>query len=156
MYNLHIYYHLWLLTIDFDLWQYPQDCKVGKVFMCTCLTNSKINHVFTVHACCKQDDVASHRISSIRRRDSYFSLLVFVWVLFEASGCLGKPVDVNDGWRRYVRAIKWRRLDAVSHAEYAQPLSLAVRRGNDSYNTNHPSAILVGNDTGVYSMKMKM
>ena len=56
---------------------------------------------------------------------------------------LWKPADINDGWSRisYVRAIQRQLLDAVS--SLAQPLSPAVSRGNELYNTNCTSDSLV-------------
>ena len=49
-----------------------------------------------------------------------------------------KPVDINDGWVRYVQAIQQRLLDAGSST--MQPLSSAVSHEKELYNTNGPSA----------------
>ena len=51
---------------------------------------------------------------------------------------IGKPADINDSWIGYVRATQQRLLDAGSST--MQPLSSAVSRGKELYNTNSPSA----------------
>ena len=77
---------------------------------------------------------------SLIRRCGYFFFAACLstggWRIF-----LWKPADINDGWISYVRAIQRWLLDAVS--SLAQPLSPAVSRGNELYNTNCPSDSLV-------------
>ena len=72
----------------------------------------------------------------------FFSLLIFLRLLFE--GGIYFFADINDGWIRYVRVILLKTATTVRHYQlFAQPLSPAVSRGNESYYTNSPSASLV-------------
>ena len=55
----------------------------------------------------------SYRISSIRWHG--YSLHVSVWLLFGGGVYfIGTPAEINDGWKRYIRVIQWRLLDAGS------------------------------------------
>ena len=73
----------------------------------------------------------SYRISSIRRHGRTFMHGYY-------SRVFRKPVDINDGWIRYIRVIQRWLLDAGSST--TQPLSSAVSHGKELYNTNSPSA----------------
>ena len=56
-----------------------------------------------------------------------FSLLAFVWLLFECSfHFFGNPADISDGWIRYVWVRWWRLLDAVSSTRSFSVLLSAV------------------------------
>ena len=88
---------------------------------------------------CKQVQTAYH-IYLIRWRATIYFAARFVRLLFEGGVYFfGKPGDINNSWIRHVRAV----IVARHCQQYVQPLSLAVSRCNDSYNTNSPSASVV-------------
>ena len=64
-----------------------------------------------------------HHISSIRCRGYFFSLFILVWLLFEGSIYLvGKLVDSNDDWNRYMWAIQIGMIDVcVASQSCCQP-----------------------------------
>ena len=81
-----------------------------------------------------------------RPRLLFILLFIFVRLLFEggyysrvACTFLGKPADINDSLISYIIMS-----EAVTTArrcqKYSKLLSPAVSHGNDSYNTNSPSA----------------
>ena len=75
-----------------------------------------------------------------------FLLLIFVQLLFLGSLLFEgsvyffwKPADINDGWIKYVWAIQWQLLNAIT-STHSLTYSPAVSLGNELYNKNSPRA----------------
>ena len=67
----------------------------------------------------------------------FFSLLIFVPLLFEGSVCFfGKLTDINNDWIGYVQAIQWWLLDAVNSMHSLSVLLPAVE-------TSHTTQIVL-------------
>ena len=78
----------------------------------------------------------------------FSAVTIWGWLLFEggyylrvANYFLGKPTDINDSWIRFVQAIQWWLLDAVSSSSSLSVL-LSVC-GNEPYNMSSLSVSLV-------------
>ena len=120
--------------------------KQGRILYCVMYQRKQIESGSTTTynsmvrgKCCKQVQTAYH-IYLIRWRATIYLVARFVRLLFEGGVYFfGKSGDINNSWIRHVRAV----IVARHCQQYVQPLSPAVSRCNDSYNTNSPSASVV-------------